>query len=324
MIRYMAGRIVYFLPILFGITVIAFIVIHLAPGRPTDVMTELNPKMSLEAREKLAQIYGFDKPVVVQYGRWIRKLVSGDLGASFVDGRPVTKKIAEALPVTLVINIMSLVVIMCLAIPIGVRSALKRGSFFDTGMTVAVFILFSVPGFWLALMLMSFLGVTLGWLPVSGIVSLDFDQLTPVGKCIDILSHLVLPVVVGSLGGLAGISRYARERMIHVLHEDYIRTAYAKGVPERIIMYRHALRNALLPIITILGLSIPGLISGSVIFESVFNIPGMGRLMVNAVFTRDYNLIMGELVLAALLTLAGNLLADIAYAYADPRIRYGK
>lgn len=322
MIPYIVKRLLNLIPIFLGITIISFMVIHLAPGSPTDMLTQMNPKVSLEAREKLQEIYGFDKPVFTQYFNWVKKVVRLDFGNSFIDNRPVIKKVQERLPITIFINLLSILIIFFVSIPIGIKSALKRGSFFDRSTTFLVFVLFAAPGFWIALILMSFFGVTLGWLPVSGITSLDFENFSVLGKILDVSKHLILPVLVASIGGLAGISRYVRERMLHVIHEDYIRTARAKGLPERDVIYNHALRNALLPIITILGLAIPGLISGSVIFESVFNIPGMGRLMVEAVFTRDYNVIMAGLVFSALLTLLGNLIADISYAYADPRIRF--
>ena len=244
-----------------------------------------------------------------------------DFGKSFVDGRPVIKKIMERMPVTILINFLAIVVILSLAIPIGIKSAVKRGSFFDRSTTLFVFTGFAIPSFWLALILMSFFGVRLGWFPVSGITSLNFENFSIFRKILDVAHHLVLPVLVASIGGLAGFSRYMRQSMINVMDEDYIRTARAKGLPEKSVIYKHGLRNALLPIITILGLSIPGLISGSVIFESIFNIPGMGRLMVESVFARDYNTIMAGLVIAAFLTLIGNLLADISYFHIDPRIR---
>ena len=322
MLNYILKRLLNIIPVFLGITIISFIVIHLAPGSPTDVLTQMNPKVSLEAREKLEKIHGFDKPLYMQYANWIKRLVKFDFGKSFVDERPVIKKIAERLPITILINFLSILLIFFLSIHIGIKSAIDRGSFFDKTTTVCVFLLFAAPGFWLALLLMSFFGVKLGWVPVSGIVSLDFENFTTVGKFLDVSHHLILPVLVASLGGLAGISRYTRERMLHVINEDYIRTARAKGLAEKTVVYRHALRNALLPIITIIGLAIPGLIGGSVIFETVFSIPGMGRLMVEAVFTRDYNVLMAGLVFSALLTLIGNLIADIAYSYADPRIRY--
>ena len=322
MLKYILKRLFQLIPTLFGITIISFIVIHLAPGKPTDMMMQMNPKASVEARERLEKIYGLDKPLPVQYVAWLRKLVSFDFGTSYIDNRPALEKILERMPITILINTLSIALIFLIAIPLGINSAVNRGSLFDKLSTLFVFIFFAAPGFWLALLLMSYFGVDLGWVPVSGIVSLDFENLNILGKILDVSHHLILPVFVASIGGLAGVSRYMRQSMLGVIQQDYIRTARAKGLTERVVIYKHALRNALLPIITILGLSIPGLISGSVIFESVFNIPGMGRLMVEAVFARDYEVIMGGLVLSALLTLLGNLIADIAYSYADPRIRY--
>lgn len=312
------------IPILLGITIISFIVIHLAPGEPTDLMLQLNPKVDFEAREKLNRIYGLDKPLYVQYLVWVRKLAQFDFGRSFVDNRPVMNKILERLPITIFINVLAMFIIFLFSIPIGVKSAVKRGSLFDKVSTVFVFLGFAAPSFWLGLLFMSFFGVRLGILPVSGIVSLDFENYALTHKIIDIARHLILPVTVASIGGLAGVSRYMRQSMLSAISQDYIRTARAKGLSERTVIYKHALRNALLPIITILGLSIPALISGSVILETIFGIPGMGRLMVESVFARDYNVIMAGLFISALLTLIGNLTADMAYAYVDPRIRYKK
>lgn len=321
MIAYIIKRIVNLIPVFIGITVISFAVIHLAPGKPTDLMMQMNPKASLEAQERLEEIFGLNRPVHVQYAEWLKDILVMDFGNSFVDGRPVIKKILERLPITILINVLAIAVILALAVPIGIKSAVKRGGFFDKSSTVIVFLGFATPSFWLALILMSLFGVRLGWLPVSGIASLDFENFSAAGKIADVARHLVLPVFVASIGGLAGFSRYMRQSMLGVMQQDYIRTARAKGLPEKTVIYRHALKNAMLPIVTILGLSIPGLISGSVIFESIFNIPGMGRLMVESVFTRDYNTIMAGLVISAFLTLAGNLIADIAYCYIDPRIR---
>ncbi len=321
MIAYIIKRLVNLIPVFIGITVISFAVIHLAPGKPTDLMMQMNPKASLEAQERLEEIFGLNRPIHVQYVEWLKDILVMDFGNSFVDGRPVIKKILERLPITILINVLAIAVILALAVPIGIKSAVKRGGFFDKSSTVIVFLGFATPSFWLALILMSLFGVRLGWLPVSGIASLDFENFSAAGKIADVARHLVLPVFVASMGGLAGFSRYMRQSMLGVMHQDYIRTARAKGLPEKTVIYRHALKNAMLPIVTILGLSIPGLISGSVIFESIFNIPGMGRLMVESVFTRDYNTIMAGLVISAFLTLLGNLIADIAYCYIDPRIR---
>ncbi|NQT06474.1 MAG: ABC transporter permease [Candidatus Omnitrophica bacterium] len=321
MIGFVLKRILNIIPVFLGITIISFAVIHLAPGSPTDIMTQLNPKASLEAQARMEELFGLDKPLHVQYIEWVRRIVLLDFGTSYTDGRPVIKKIQERLPITILINLLAIITILALAIPIGVKSAVKRGSFFDRSTTLFVFLGFAVPSFWLALLCMSFFGVRLGWFPVSGITSLDFENFSSLGKFFDVAHHLILPVLVASIGGLAGISRYIRQSMLGVLQQDYIRTARAKGLPEKVVIRKHALRNALLPVVTLLGLSIPGLISGSVIFESIFNIPGMGRLMVESVFTRDYNTIMAGLVISAALTLMGNLVADITYFYIDPRIR---
>jgi peptide/nickel transport system permease protein len=324
MITYISKRLLGLIPVFFGITVISFFVIHLAPGKPTDIQTTLNPKVSYEARLRLEKLYGLDKPIHVQYLAWVKRFVMLDFGRSFLDDRPVSAKIAERLPITILINVSSLLLILIIGIPIGVLSAVKRGSILDRLTTISVFIGFSTPEFWLALLLMSLFGITLGWLPISGIKSLDFEYLTLPGKIIDVARHIILPVSIAAFGSLAGISRYMRSSMIGIIGQDYIRTHRAKGLPEREVIYKHALKNAMLPVITILGLSVPGLIGGSVIFESIFAIPGMGRLFYESVMARDYSTIMGVLSIGALLTLLGNFMADLAYFYADPRIRVSK
>ncbi|MFH1406591.1 MAG: ABC transporter permease [Candidatus Omnitrophota bacterium] len=324
MLNYIFKRLIGLIPLLLGITVISFAVIHLAPGKPTGALTDLNIKVSLEARQRLEKLYGLDKPLYIQYLEWLKRFVRLDFGRSFVDDRLVSRKILERIPVTLSINILAMLLILLLAIPIGVTSGVKEGGIFDKSMTVFVFLGFAMPTFWLALLLLSLFGVTLGWLPVSGLVSLEFDRLTFIEKVFDIARHLALPVFVSAFGGLAGVSRYMRTSMSEALRQDYIRTARAKGLPEGVVIYKHALRNALLPIVTILGLSVPGLIGGSVIFESIFAIPGIGRLFYDAVMARDYSVVMGMLVVGAILTLLSNLIADVAYAYVDPRIRVTK
>jgi peptide/nickel transport system permease protein len=233
----------------------------------------------------------------------------------------VADKILERLPVTIVLNILSLLLIFAVAIPLGVLSAVHQDSLFDRLTGVLVFVGFAIPTFWLALLLMILFGVQLGWLPISGIRSLNHEYLPPGMAFWDLLKHLILPVGLSAFGGLAGLSRYMRANMLEVVRQDYILTARAKGLPERVVIYKHALRNALLPVITILGLSVPGLIGGSVIFETIFAIPGMGQLFYMAVMARDYPVVMGILFIGAVLTLIGNLLADLSYAAADPRIR---
>ena len=321
MIRYLIRRLFQMIPLLLGITVVTFGVIHLAPGEPTGLESALNPRVSAQAIERLRHLYGLDQPLYLQYLHWLERFVQLDFGTSFQDGRPVLDKILERIPVTLVINLLSLVLILVVAIPIGVLSAVRPHSLFDRATTLFVFLGFSTPAFWLALLLMYLFGVTLGWLPLSGIQSLDASLLSPLERLWDWTQHLILPVLVSAFGGLAGISRYMRSSMLEVIRQDYIRTARAKGLEESTVLFRHALRNALLPIVTILGLSVPGLIGGSVIFETIFAIPGMGQLFWEATMARDYPVIMGILVIGAILTLLGNLLADLAYAWVDPRVQ---
>lgn len=322
MLRYIAKRVFFMVPLLFGITVICFAVMHLAPGSPTDLQTQMNPRASVEMKERLRAMYDLDRPLHEQYLRWVGKLTRLDLGISFsTDRRPVADKILERLPITILLNVLSLILILVVAIPLGVFSAVRQDSLFDRVAGVIVFIGFAVPTFWLALLLMILFGVQLGWLPISGIRSLNAEYLPPGMAFWDLLRHLVLPVLLAAFGGLAGLSRYMRANMLEVIRQDYIQTARAKGLSERAVIYRHALRNALLPVITILGLSVPGLIGGSVIFETIFAIPGMGQLFYMAVMSRDYPVVMGILFIGAVLTLIGNLLADVSYALADPRIR---
>jgi peptide/nickel transport system permease protein len=326
MLTYALRRMILAVPLLLGITFVSFVVIHLAPGDPTEVMTgDLRADASSDTRKILREAYGLDKPLHVQYWNWISRLARLDFGRSFSpDGRLVLTKIAERLPITLMLNVVEMLIIVAIAIPIGVMSATRQYSAFDKVTTIFVFVGFATPDFWLALLLMILFGAQLGWLPISGLRSLNWEYMSFWSQQWDFLSHLILPVFVATVGGLAGFSRYMRQSMLEVVRQDYIQSARAKGLAESVVIGKHALRNALLPIVTILGLSVPGLIGGSVIVESIFAIPGMGQLMVQAVFERDYPVIMGNLVIVATLTLVANLVADIAYGLVDPRIRVGR
>ena len=319
---YLIKRLLLMIPLFIGITIISFGVIHLAPGSPIDMATDLNPKATAEVKERMRAFYGLDQPLYIQYGNWIRRLGTLDFGTSFSqDGRKVADKILERMPITIFLNVASLVIIFFLAVPIGVLSATHQNSLFDKITTVVVFIGFAVPHFWLALLLMILFGVQLGWLPISGLKSLNYEYLPVSAQVWDRVSHLILPLFITASGGLAGLSRYMRSNMLEVIRQDYITTARSKGLSTRTVVFKHALRNALMPVITILGLSVPGLIGGSVIFETIFAIPGMGQLFYASVMARDYPTIMGILVIGAVLTLIGNLIADLSYALADPRIR---
>ncbi|NLT21452.1 MAG: ABC transporter permease, partial [Syntrophorhabdus sp.] len=275
-------------------------------------------------RERIRSFYGLDKPLYVQYWSWLTRIVRLDFGTSFAtDRRPVIDKIKERLPITILINLLSMGLIFIFGIPIGIYCARYKDTFLDRFLTSFVFAGYAAPTFWVALLAMIFFGVYLEVLPVSGIKSYDFREMNIFEKVFDVTGHLVLPVCISAVGSLAGISRYMKSSLLEVLRQEYITTAYAKGLPESMVIRKHALRNALLPVITILGLSIPGLIGGSVIFESIFSIPGMGQLFYFSVMARDYPTIMGILVIGAFLTLVGNLIADVSYAVADPRIRIG-
>ena len=321
MFLYSIKRTLLMVPILLGITLLSFGIMHMAPGGPAEAQMEFSAKASAEARERLRKLYGADQPVHKQYLTWLTKFVTLDFGDAFADGRKVKDKILERLPITLTINLLSLGLVLLIALPIGIMSATHQYSVVDRFTTIFVFVGYSMPSFWLALLLIYLLGVQWGALPISGIQSLDVTGLTGWGRLMDKAQHLILPVFVSAFGGLAGFSRYMRNNMLEVMRQDYVRTARAKGLPENVVIYKHALRNALMPVITILGLSLPGIIGGSVIMETVFGIPGMGQLLYQAVFSRDYNLAMGILVPAAVLTMLGNFLADIGYALADPRVR---
>ena len=322
MMLYVGKRLFFMIPLLLGIEIICFGVMHLAPGSPTDMQTQMNPRVSAEAQARLRAMYDLDKPLYQQYWIWLKKIAVFDLGTSFsADRRPVADKIRERIPITVLLNVLSLILILLVAIPIGVLSAVHQNSLFDRLTGVFVFVGFAVPTFWLALLLMIFFGIQLGWLPISGLRSLNYEYMTPWAAFWDLVKHLIMPVFLSAFGGLAGFSRFMRANMLEVIRQDYITTARAKGLSERTVIYKHALRNALLPVITILGLSVPGLIGGSVIFETIFAIPGMGQLFYMAVMSRDYPVVMGILYIGAILTLFGNLIADMSYALADPRIR---
>jgi len=310
---------------LWGVLTISFGLIHLAPGDPLSPMTEFNPKITPEFRERLIKMYGLDKPLHERYLKWLKGVITLDFGQSFsLDQRPVWDKIKERLPVTILINSLALIIILLIGIPIGVYSAVHAGTLRDRLITIFTLLGYSMPSFWFALLLMMLFGVKLGLLPISGLHSgVGYEEMSFFEKVLDWTKHLIMPLLVATFGGVAGIARYVRNSMVEVLQSDFILFARAKGLPERKVLYRHALRNALLPLITILGLSLPGLIGGSVIFESIFGIPGVGQLMWQAVLSRDYPVILANLVLVSVLTLLGNFLADIGYALADPRIRTG-
>lgn len=321
MIKFIVKRIMGALPVLFLVTVISYVILIMAPGDPTEMM--MNPRTRPEERARIRANLGLDKPVYVQYGIWLKNLVlHGNLGYSLINGRPVAKSIIERLPATLVLMVSACLISFILALPLGVISAVRQYSIYDYVLTFLAFVGLSIPSFWLALMAIYFFSLKLGWFPTMGMSSLMGGGFWY--QFWDFLWHLILPASVLAVRNLAGWTRYLRASLLEVIREDYIRTAYAKGLPGRMVIYKHALRNALLPLITLLGLSLPELTSGAFIIEFLFSWPGMGRLGMEAVFHRDYTILMGDILLASVLVIAGNIIADILYAWADPRIKYHK
>jgi len=321
-LAYAIRRLLISVPLLFGILCISFVMLKLAPGEPIIIQQDLQARATGAQRETLRQLYGLDKPIYVQFGRWLWRAARLDFGRSYMpDGRLVMDKIRERIPITLGLNVLELIIIFSLAVPLGILSATRQYSLFDKSMTLFVFVGFATPDFWLALLLMILFGVQLGWLPISGLRSLNFEYLGFWTQVWDILSHLILPVLVAAFGGLAYLSRLMRGTLLEVIRQDYIRTARAKGLPEHDVIYKHAARNAVIPVVTLLGLMVPGLLGGSVFIETVFSIPGMGQLFVQSAFSRDEPVLMALIVIGASLSLLGNILADISYGLVDPRIR---
>jgi peptide/nickel transport system permease protein len=323
---YVLKRLLGAIPMLIGIATIIFFVLRLAPGDPTSFY--FNPNVPPEVIEQLRRNMGLDQPLHIQYVRWMTSFFTGDFGYSFAQSRPVGQIVMEALPNTLVLTGTALVLVFVTGILLGVVQAVRQYSLFDSTSSVVSLFFYSMPSFWLALMLMLLFSLKAhqwGWpiaLPPTGITSVDYEFLSAGGKLADRLSHLVLPVATLTLALAAGVARFTRGQMLEVIRQDYIRTARAKGLPERTVIMRHALRNSMLPVITLLGLYLPFLFSGTVFVEVIFAWPGMGRVIVDAIFQRDYPLVMATSFIFAVIVVLGNLLADVLYAVADPRIRY--
>jgi peptide/nickel transport system permease protein len=319
MSTYIARRLIYMFITLVGISIISWVIITQAPGSP--IALTMDPKVSPKIIAQMEKNYDLDKPIYQQYFLWLERLFTGKL-YSFKDGRPVMRKIAERIWNTLLLNIISILIIFSLAIPLGIFSARKRYTFLDHLGTFGAYVGISIPSFWLAYLLILATVKLFGY-PVLGMRTFVEEGFTTVDIVMDHLWHLMLPSIILAIGGIAALSRYTRSSMLEVIRQDYVRTAKAKGLPEETVYYKHALRNALLPVITLFGFIVPGLIGGSIIIETVFAWPGIGRLAYQAVLARDYPVVMTVLTISAVLTLIGNFVADVLYGIADPRIRYG-
>jgi len=313
---YIVRRLLGAIPLLFGISLILFTIVHLAPGGPLDVYVD-NPSVSREALDQIAKAYGLDQPVPVQYVLWLKSMIVGDWGYSIRTGRPVLAEIVLRLGPTLELGGLALLISLLLAIPLGIISAARRGSKLDGTLTLVSFAGISTPVFWLALLLQLLFSVQLGWLPSAGYKSIGD------GSFMDRLAHIVMPAAVLSLATIASWSRFIRSGMVDVLNQDYIRTAYAKGRGERGVVLFHALRNALIPAVTVIAVDFGTVISGAVITETVFAWPGIGRLFMESMDGRDYPMLMGLMMMGSLGIIVANIVADLTYAALDPRIRYG-
>jgi len=329
MLDYILKRLLLLIPTLFGITLITFLAIQLAPGNPVERKIQIEQGVKAEAItkeiiEQTKKLYGLDKPIYIRYWIWLKQIFTLDFGLSYKDHRPVIKKIAERLPVTLSLNIISILLVYIMAIPLGVLSAVKQGSLSDRLITFSLFALYSIPSFWLAMVLIFFLGGGDFWdvFPVYGIISPGVDDYPIYAKALNFLWHITLPVVCLTYGDLAYLSRYQKGSLLEVLREDFVRTARSKGLPESKVILRHALRNSLIPIITLVAAILPAMIGGSVIIESIFSIPGIGQLGFESILSRDYPVIMAISTLTAFLTLLGILISDIIYVLVDPRISF--
>jgi len=318
------------IPTLFGITIVAFSIIHLAPGDPAAMKARAGEGMiegvTEDAIQKTRELYGLDKPLHVQYYLWLKRIVTLDLGDSIKFKRPVWDVILERIPVSLRLALTSLFLAYLISIPIGIYSASHQYSRVDSFGTLLLFILYSLPSFWVGTMLIVFLGGGdfFDIFPVFGLASIGAEKLSFWARFWDTAWHLVLPVFCMTYGSLAVLSRYMRTAMLEVIRQDYITTARAKGLSENVVIFKHALRNSLIPIITLLAQILPATIGGSIIIETIFSIPGMGKLVFEAILARDYPVIMGELTIVAFLTLLGILVADILYSVVDPRIAYDR
>ncbi len=317
---YIIRRTLQIIPVFFGIVIIVFFIVHNAPGGP--YATLMDPRMTPEVRAEMAARLGLDQPVYIQFYNWGLEALRGNLGYSTIYQRSVIDVIKVYIGPTFLLTFSALLFSFLVGIPTGVISATRQYSKTDHILTVFSLIGISMPSFFFGLLLLQFFTIQLGWTPFSGMRTVGAVYPSVFSYWADIGWHMLLPVIVLGLGSTASFMRYTRSAMLEVVRQDYIRNARAKGLKEQVVIYRHALRNALIPIITLLGFWVPGLLSGAVITESIFGWPGMGRVAIRAAMNRDYPLLLGINMLLSILTLAGNLLADIFYGIADPRIKY--
>ncbi len=318
MLKYIIKRVLKAIPMLLAVSVVIYALLQAMPGDPIDMYLE-NPSATPEAIEAIKKAYGLDQPVHIQYLNWLKGIVTGDWGRSFMTRRPVLELIGEKLAPTLQLSGTAFLIALVIAIPLGISGAIHKGKFFDNATSTMTFLGISMPAFWFGTMLQLLFAVKLEWLPTAGRTSLTGGG---AGSFADVLRHLIMPAIVLSLIYIASWARYARSNFIEVLNQDYIRTARAKGLREKTVYTVHALRNALIPLVTVVMLDIPAIFSGAVVTETVFAWPGMGSFFNDALNKQDFPVLMGILMINAVLVIISNLVADILYAILDPRIKY--
>jgi peptide/nickel transport system permease protein len=323
MLTYVVRRLLYGVLTFFGITVVVFVLVHSVPGDPLSFYVGSHGSQSLSRAvlEEVRHAHHLDEPLVKQYGWWLRGILTLDFGNSFIDHRPVTERIAEKLPNTFILNLVAFLIAAAIGVPVGLWSAARSGRPIERASAVTFFLLYSLPSFWVALLLMELFSVRLNILPLFGMTSDDYLDFNGMMKLADRARHLILPVVTLAYAQLALFARFSKSALTEVIRQDYITTARAKGATTGAVLWHHALRNALIPLISLLGITLPYLISGSVIVETIFQWDGIGHLYFEAIQTRDYPTVLGLSVATAVATLMASLLADLLYAAADPRIR---
>ncbi|RHO30361.1 ABC transporter permease [Amedibacterium intestinale] len=324
MLKYILKRLVNLIPVVFIISILVFATVQAMPGDPVDAYLGMNFKVTEQQREQLREELGLNKSQPEQYVRWVGRMVTGDLGDSIKLKKPVAEVIGSYVWNTFYLNALSLIVALLFAIPIGIKQAVKKGSKYDNFWTVFSLLGVSVPTFFFALLLLFFVALNIPNFPLNGMKDATMDAFGYPNKFVeilDILKHSILPVIVLAFSTFATFSRYVRNSMIEVINMDYIRTARSKGLKEKVVIYKHAFRNAMIPLVTLLGMYIPTLFSGAVILETVFIWPGIGKVLIDAINARDNSLVTACLMFSALLMVLGNLLADIFYSMVDPRIK---
>ena len=321
MVKFILRRLLFQVPVLLlGVSILLFAIFQMAPGSPL-AQFYAQPGMTVEDIQRVAEAYGVDRHPIEQYFDWLTSLLRGDLGVSFDLREPVSSAIGARLFPTFLLSFSALVLSLIIAIPAGIISSTRQYSKLDYSLTVFSLIGISIPNFFFGVLLMWIVSVELGWLPVAGMTTAGANYSFP-WNVVDVVRHLTLPVIVLGLSSTATFMRYTRSSMLEVIRQDYIRTARAKGLKEKVVIYRHALKNAMIPIVTLMGFQLPILFSGAIITEAIFSWPGLGSLQLSSVYNRDYPMLMGINMMLAFLVILGNFLADMVYAYIDPRIKY--